>query len=48
MKVFRDLYVHIDIKQINLFIEKIETALDDGWIHDTEAEKKSEGPWRWI
>ncbi len=43
MKVFRDLFVYINREQTESFIKKIEALLDDGWIHDTEAEKNAEG-----
>lgn len=42
MKIFRDLFIHITGEQTDSFIEKIDGILDDGWIHDTEAEKESE------
>lgn len=43
MRVFRDLFVYINRERTDLFIKKIEDMLEDGWIHDTEAEKRSEG-----
>lgn len=42
MKVFRDLFIQITREQVDSFIKKIEGVLDDGWVHDIEAEKKSE------
>ncbi len=41
MKIFRELYIYLTKEQTDSFVRKIEGMLDDGWVHDTEAEKKS-------
>ena len=41
MKVFRDLNIYVDKERTDLFVQKIGSILDDGWIRDIEAEKRS-------
>lgn len=42
MRVFRNLNIYVGKEQTDLFVQKIESILDDGWIRDTEAEKGSD------
>jgi hypothetical protein len=41
MKTFRDLFIYIDKDKTASFIKLIENCLKEGWVRDTEAEKRS-------
>ena len=41
MKVFRDLFIYVNRDNTSKFIARLEEKLSDGWIRDTDAEKKT-------
>ena len=41
MKVFRDLFIYVNRDNTSKFIARLEEKLSDGWIRDTDAEKRT-------